>query len=198
MGMTIEQKFSVNASPDRVWAFLTDPYQVAECLPGAAITSKIDDRTYEGTVTVKVGPVTAAYKGQVRFERLDPQRLEAEVVGRGQDVKGKGGAEMRMLSRLVPTDGGQTAVVIRSDVNISGILAQMGRGMIESVSTQIFRQFASAARRKLEASADSTSEGAPPVGADPKAVNALSLGAKAVGETVGRAVRRLLGGTDGG
>ncbi len=198
MGMTIEQKFSVNASPDRVWAFLTDPYQVAACLPGAAITSQIDDRTYEGTVTVKVGPVTAAYKGKVRFERLDPQRLEAEVVGRGQDVKGKGGAEVRMLSRLVPADGGQTAVVVRSDVNISGILAQMGRGMIESVSTQIFQQFASAVRRRLEAGADSTSEGPPPSGADPKAVNALSLGARAVGETVGRAVRRLLGGTGGG
>ncbi len=193
MAITIEQKFQVSAPPDRVWAFLTDPYQVVGCLPGGAITSQIDDRTYEGTVTVKVGPVTAAYKGTVHFERVDPARLEAEIVGRGQDVKGKGGAELRMLSRLVPLDGGRTEVVVNSDVNISGILAQMGRGMIESVSTQIFQQFTAAMRKKLEAGADSGTERAQSAGPDAKAVDALSLGAKAVGDTVGRAVRRLLG-----
>ncbi len=193
MGITIEQKFTVGAPSDRVWTFLTDPYQVVGCLPGAAITSQIDDRTYEGTVTVKVGPVTAAYRGKVHFERLDPQRLEADVVGRGQDVKGKGGAELRMLSRLVPLEGEKTEVVVNSDVQISGILAQMGRGMIESVSTQIFQQFAAAMRKKLEAGGASGPESPHSEGPDAKAVDALSLGAKVVGETVGRAVKRLFG-----
>lgn len=192
--MKIEQKFSLNAPPDRVWAFLTDPVQVAACLPGAAITSQIDDRTYEGTVTVKVGPVTAAYKGKVRFERLDAQRLEAEMVGQGQDVKGKGGAEMRMVSRLRPLGGGGTEVAVDSDVNISGILAQMGRGMIESVSAQIFQQFAAAMKQKLEAPPGSVQEGAQSAQPEARSLDALSLGAKAVGNTVGRAVRRLLGG----
>jgi uncharacterized protein YndB with AHSA1/START domain len=100
MGIAIEQKVVLSAPPDRVWAFLTDPVQVAACIPGAAITSRIDDRTYEGTMTVKVGPVTATYKGRASIERLDPEHLEAEIVGRGQDVKGKGGAELRMKSRL--------------------------------------------------------------------------------------------------
>jgi uncharacterized protein len=193
MAITIEQKFQINAPPDQVWTFLTDPYQVVQCLPGAAITSRIDDHTYEGTVTVKVGPVTAAFKGTVHFERVDPVPLEAQIVGRGQDVKGKGGAELRMLSRLVPLDGGRTEVVVSSDVNISGILAQMGRGMIESVSTQIFQQFAAAMRKRLETGTDSDSEAAQSAGPDAKAVDALSLGAKAVGDTVGRAVRRFLG-----
>lgn len=191
--MRIEQKFALNAPPDRVWGFLTDPVQVAGCLPGAAITSRIDDRTYEGTITVKVGPVTAAYKGTVRFERLDPQRLEAEMVGQGQDVKGKGGAEMRMISRLFPREGGGTEVVVNSDVNISGILAQMGRGIIESVSTQIFQQFTASMRQKLEASGSGHAE-ARPTQPEVKPVDAVSLGARAVGQTVGRAFRRLLGG----
>lgn len=192
--MTIEQKFTLDASPDRVWRFLTDPFQVAGCLPGAAITSRIDDRTYEGTMTVRLGPVTATYKGKVRFERLDPQRLEVEMVGQGQDVKGKGGAEIRMQSRLVPLDGGGTAVVVTSDVNISGILAQMGRGMIDSVSTQIFQQFAAAMRQRLEVPAGSGPQSGKPAEPDAKPLDALSLGAKAVGQSVERAVRRLLGG----
>ncbi len=191
--MKIEQKFALNAPPDRVWGFLTDPVQVAGCLPGAAITSRIDDRTYEGTITVKVGPVTAAYKGKVRFERLDPQRLEAEMVGQGQDVKGKGGAEMRMISRLFPREGGGTEVVVNTDVNISGILAQMGRGIIESVSTQIFQQFTASMRQKLETSG-SGQDGARPVQPEGKPLDAVSLGARAVGQTVARVFRRLLGG----
>lgn len=191
--MKIEQKFSLNAPPDRVWAFLTDPYQVASCLPGAAITEKVDDRTYLGTITVKVGPVSASYKGQIRFDRLDPERWEAELVGQGQDIKGKGGAEMRMQSRLQPKDGG-TEVMVASEVNISGILAQMGRGMVESVSNQIFQQFAAAMQQKLEAGTGSGQEGAPAAPAEAKPLDALSLGTRAVGEAMGRAVRRLLGG----
>ncbi len=191
--MKIEQTFSIKAPPDRVWAFLTDPYQVASCLPGAAITEKVDDRTYRGTITVKVGPVTAGYKGTIRFERLDPERWEAEMVGQGQDVKGKGGAEMRMQSRLVP-NGDATDVTVVSEVKISGLLAQMGRGMIESVSNQIFQQFATAMQQKLAAGSDDA--GGRPAPVEAKPLDALSLGAKAVGETMGRAVRRLMGGEE--
>jgi len=190
--MMIEQKFSLNAPADQVWALLTDPYQVASCLPGAAIAGKVDDRTYLGTVTVKVGPVSASYKGQIRFERLDFERLEAELVGRGQDIRGKGGAEMRMQSRLHPKDGG-TEVTVTSEVNISGLLAQMGRGMIESVSSQIFQQFAAAMQQRLEAPPSSGQEGAHAAPPEAKSLDALSLGTRAVGQAMGRAVRRVLG-----
>ncbi len=191
--MKIEQKFSLNAPPNRVWAFLTDPYQVASCLPGAAIVGKVDERTYLGTITVKVGPVSASYKGQIRFDRLDPERWEAELVGQGQDIKGKGGAEMRVRSRLQPKDGG-TEVTVASEVNISGIFAQMGRGMIESVSNQIFQQFAAAMQQKLEGAAGSGQQDAQAAGAEVKPLDAVSLGTRAVGRAMGRAVRRLLGG----
>lgn len=196
MGIAIQQTVVLSAPPDRVWAFLTDPVQVAACIPGAAITSRIDDRTYEGTMTVKVGPVTATYKGRAQFERLDPEHFEAEIVGRGQDVRGKGGAELRMKSRLVPRDGGATEVVVASDVNISGILAQMGRGLIESVSTQIFQQFTGAMRHRLETPPGSSQEDAAPPAPEATSLDVLSLGAKAVGQSVGQAVKRLLGGGD--
>ena len=179
--MKLEQSVAVAAPIEQVWAFLTDPHQVASCLPGAAITEKVDDQTFRGTITVKVGPVTSSYKGTIRFERLDAERHEAELVARGQDVRGKGGAEMRMHSRLVPKDGG-TEVSVVSEVNISGLLAQIGRGMIESVSTAMFRQFAATMQEKLA--------GSPAAAPAPQSIDALSLGAKAVGQ----GVKRLLGG----
>src|SRR5436305_9437543 len=70
MGMEITKTFVVQAPAAAVWDFLTDPYKVASCLPGAAITEKVDDSNYTGTMTIKVGPVTASYRGKMRFDRL--------------------------------------------------------------------------------------------------------------------------------
>lgn len=151
MGIPIEKNFVVHAPAQAVWEFLTDPRKVAGCLPGAAITEQLDEQSYAGTITVKVGPVTASYRGKMRFERLDPVAREAEIVGSGQETKGKGGADMRMKSRVVETGPNETEVTVTSDVNVVGVLAQFGRGMIQDVSDQLFRKFTEAMRRDLEA-----------------------------------------------
>jgi carbon monoxide dehydrogenase subunit G len=148
--MQIEKSFVVNAPSRAVWEFLTDPYKVAGCLPGAAITEKIDDQSYSGTMTVKVGPVTANYRGKMRFERLDEAAGEAEIVASAQETRGKGGADMRMKSRVVERSPGETEVTVTSDVNVVGVLAQFGRGMIQDVSDQLFQKFSTSMRRELE------------------------------------------------
>jgi len=151
MGMQIEKSFVVGAPRAAVWDFLVDPYRVAQCLPGAAITEKVSDREYAGTMTVKVGPVTASYRGKLRFERLDADAGEADLAASGQETRGKGGADMRMKSRVVERSPRETEVTVVSDVNVFGILAQFGRGMIQDVSDQMFQKFSSAMRRELEA-----------------------------------------------
>jgi uncharacterized protein len=153
MGMEIETRFVVRAPADAVWDFLTDPYKVARCLPGAAITERLDEHTYAGTMTVKVGPVTAAYRGKLRFERLDASAREAELTASGQETRGKGGADMRMRSRVDPKGEDETEVTVVSDVNVVGVLAQFGRGMIQDVSDQLFQRFSTAMSRELEAAA---------------------------------------------
>jgi carbon monoxide dehydrogenase subunit G len=164
MGMEITKSFVVNAPAEAVWAFLIDPYRVARCLPGAALTEKIDDQTYAGTITVKVGPVTASYRGKLHFDRLDPQAREADLSASGQETKGKGGADMRMKSRVVERGPAETEVTVVSDVNVVGVLAQFGRGMIQDVSDQLFQKFSQAMRRELE-----TPAAAAPVAATPPA-----------------------------
>jgi carbon monoxide dehydrogenase subunit G len=148
--MEISKTFVVKASPEATWAFLTDLRRVAQCLPGAAITGQTDDRTYTGTVTMKVGPVTAAFKGTLRFEKIDPEARTAEIAASGQDTRGKGGADMRMTSRVVEKAPGETQVSIASDVKIVGTLAQFGRGIVQDVSDQVFDKFVGAARAQLE------------------------------------------------
>src|SRR4029450_1312788 len=92
MAMEISKTFVVNAPADAVWGFLTDPQRVARCLPGAAITNQVDEQTHAGTITVKVGPVAATYKGTMRFERLDAATRTAEIVAAGQEGRAEGRA----------------------------------------------------------------------------------------------------------
>ena len=154
MGIPVEKQFVINAARRDVWAFLTDPSKVAGCLPGAAITGQVDEWTHAGTIAVKVGPVSARYKGTVRFERLDPEEGVAQIVAAGQDVRGKGGADMRMTSRVVGRGPSETEVTVSSTVNITGILAQFGRGIVQDVSDQLFEQFTAAMRAALESAPD--------------------------------------------
>lgn len=149
MALEITKTFTIDAPKADVWKFLTDPERVARCLPGAAITEKVDERNYLGTVTIKVGPVSASYKGKVRFETIDEASGTAEIVASGQDVKGKGGAEMRLKSQVVERSPGQTEVTSTSAVNITGILAQLARGMILVLSDQIFQKFTEAMRKEF-------------------------------------------------
>jgi len=163
MALEITKTVVVKAPLARVWDLLVDPQSVARCMPGAAITGRLDDRTYGGTMTVKVGPVSSSYRGKVVFERLDPKTRTAEILATGQDVRGRGGADLRLTSRLREMAPGETEVTAISQVNITGILAQMGRGMIEDVSDQMFQIFSQRLREELESGTSPAP--APPAGA---------------------------------
>src|SRR3954468_2700754 len=150
MAFEITKTFIVKAPASHVWDFLVDPHRVASCLPGAAIGDKLDDKTYTGTMTVKVGPVSSSYKGKVVFERVDAQAHTAEIAASGIDVRGRGGADMRLVSSLKELGPGETEITAVSKVNVTGILAQMGRGMIQDVSDEMFKTFSQRVRQTLE------------------------------------------------
>jgi uncharacterized protein len=183
MGLRFEHSFAVKAPRDAVWSYLTDPYRVAPALPGAAITEKVDDQTYKGTITVKVGPVSARYRGTVRFEKLDPAAGTADIAASGQDVSGRGGADMKMTSRLAESTPGETEVSVVSEVNVTGILAQFGRGLMQDVSNQMFQRFTEAMRGSLEATAAESPVASPAsqaaVASQPAVASAASVAAPA-------------------
>ena len=220
MAFEITRTFVVKAPSSHVWEFLIDPRRVATCLPGAAIGEKIDDKTYTGTMTVKVGPVSSSYKGKVIFEKVDAQTHTAEIAASGMDVRGKGGADMRLVSSLKEIGPGETEITAVSRVNVTGLLAQMGRGMIQDVSDEMFKTFSQRVRQTLEQDevpASSTipaapspppqsavammsaaaatammpaAVAAPPPAQTPEALDLGSLGAKAAGRAARRAASR--------
>jgi carbon monoxide dehydrogenase subunit G len=179
----IEERFTVKASPEAVWAFLVDARRVVVCLPGAELTEVVDERTFDGAVKVKVGPVTVGYKGRVQLVELDRPAWRVRMSGEGRETGGAGSARMSMESRLTPRPDGVTEVVVTSDVDVVGRLVQLGRGMIEQVSHQIFLQFAEQVRATLEAeeaAARGGSEAVPPPPPRPRELSALPLLLKAL------------------
>lgn len=150
MSLHIEETFELHAPVERTWRYLVDPRQVVNCVPGAELTEVQDAETYLGRVKVRVGPITAAYDGRVTITGRDDDAHIVSMVGEGRERTGAGSAKMKMTSRLTPLDGGATQVQVVADVDIVGRAAQFGRGMIESVNKQIFRQFTECLRGTLE------------------------------------------------
>jgi carbon monoxide dehydrogenase subunit G len=140
--MKLEQSFEVKAPIAEVWDVLVDLERVAPCLPGAAITERDDEGTYHGTFQVKLGPTTAAYRGQIRIEDVDEVSRTATLRAHGSDKRGQGGANATIVNKLFETDGG-TRVEAHTDFTITGRLARFGRGgMIEDISNRLMREFA--------------------------------------------------------
>lgn len=149
MAIKIEKTFRVDEPVEKVWAFLSDPKRVGVCVPGAQITEQVDERTYKGAIKVKVGPSVTDYKGEVQIVRKDDAAHEIEILGKGQDVRGKGSASMKMTGKLRAVDGG-TEVINISELNVVGILAQMGGRVITEVSNIMFEQFVNNFKRQLQ------------------------------------------------
>ncbi len=153
MASKIEERFVVQAPADQVWAYLVDPRQVVTCLPGAELVEVVDDRTFLGKVKVKVGPVTVAYRGRVVLMEIDEVNRQVRMSGEGREGGGTGTARMAMQSAVVALPDGGAEVRVSAEVDVAGRLVQLGRGMIEQVSHQVFAQFAQCVRRTLEARA---------------------------------------------
>lgn len=150
MPLKIEKTFEVGQPIEKVWAFLSDPRNVATCVPGAQITEQVDEKTFKGAIKVKVGPSVTDYTGEVQIVRLDPQNHEIEILGKGQDVRGRGSASMKMTGRLGALPDSGTEVKSESEINVVGILAQMGSRVITEVSNIMFGEFTKNLQARLQ------------------------------------------------
>jgi len=173
MALKIEKTFEVQEPVENVWAFLSDPRKVATCVLGAQITEQVDEKTYKGTIKVKVGPSVTDYAGEVQILRLDTQNHEIEILGKGQDVRGRGSASMKMTGKLRPLANGGTEVTSISEIGVVGILAQMGSRVITEVSNIMFGEFMKNFQARLQQPSDPPEGQA--AGAEVKPIKATSL-----------------------
>jgi carbon monoxide dehydrogenase subunit G len=138
--MELTNDFTVNAKIDKAFATLTDIETIAPCMPGAQLT-EIEGDTYRGLVKVKVGPITAQFKGQAHFVEKDSEAHRAVLKAEGRDTGGKGNASALITANLEALEPDVTKVTVSTDLTITGKVAQFGRGALADVSEKLLRQF---------------------------------------------------------
>lgn len=139
--MELSNEFIVAAPIERAWAVLTDVETIAPCLPGAHL-QEIDGEEYRGVVKVKVGPITAQYKGKAVFIEKDPAARRVVLRGDGRDTRGQGNASALITAELEPVDADSTRVTVSTDLTVTGKVAQFGRGVMADISGKLMDQFA--------------------------------------------------------
>ncbi len=139
--MLIESEFEVAAPVDRVWDYFQDVPALAPCLPGAELTEVLGEDSYRGQVVSKVGPVSLKFGGTAEVKERDAVNKRIVIQANGAEAKGKGTAAMNITAHLVPAPRG-TRVKVKQDLQLTGAVAQFGRGMVADVMTVIMRSFA--------------------------------------------------------
>jgi hypothetical protein len=151
MKVQLEKSFTLAAPADAAWALLQDVEAVAGCMPGARITEHPDASHYKGTVTVKMGPASLAFRGEVEVVEVDPASRSVHLAGRGTDTTGTSGAAMDLQARIEEVDVSSCRLVGTSEVSVSGKAASFGGRLMQGVADQVLQQFAANFAQRLPA-----------------------------------------------
>ena len=188
--MKINNVFTVGAPIQQAWNTMLNLERIAPCLPGAAIQEEKDEGEYDGTMKVKIGPITANYKGTVKFEEVDEDNHRAVLQATGRDARGQGTASATIVSTLQEESDG-TKVSVETDMKLTGRAAQFGRGIAQDVATKMLDQFASCLEEEITggpeegAAAAATGE---PTGEENGSQQEEAPPAAAAGGTAGRVI----------
>lgn len=190
MAIDFRETLTVEAPVERVWEFFMDPRQVAACMPGAELTEVVDDSTFLGGVSVKVGAITTTYNGRVSFTSVDVEAHTVEMLAEGTETGG-GTAKGTISSRLAKTESG-TEIAFEASIDLTGRIMQMGRGMIQGVSHQLFQQFSACVVERLQAPEGERAGAA--IDAPAKPINIIAVVLKTIWVAITGFFRRLFGG----
>ncbi len=163
--MQLDHEFTVPVPAAQAWPVLLDIERVAPCMPGATIT-KVDGDDFEGTVKVKVGPITVTYGGSASFLEKDESDRRAVIEARGRETRGSGTATARITAQLFD-QGGSSRVVVNTDLSITGKPAQFGRGVMNDVGNKLIGRFADCLAGQLAGDEPVGAPAAAPAGAVP-------------------------------
>ena len=178
MKVQLEKSFPLPATADAAWVLLQDVEAVAGCMPGARITERVDESHYRGTVTVKLGPASLAFRGEVEVREIDPAARALRLVGRGTDTTGTSGAGMDLHARIEAVDAASCRLQGNAEVSVSGKAATFGGRLMQGVADQVLHQFVanfSARLPAVQAGEAVVAESAAASVQAPPALNGLAL-----------------------
>jgi carbon monoxide dehydrogenase subunit G len=152
--MKLENEFTVPASIDQAWAVLLDVPRVAPCLPGATVEEgQGEEGEYKGQMKIKIGPITASYKGTVKIQEADEAAHRVAMRAQAKDARGQGTAAATITSTMEEVADG-TKIHVTTDMRVTGPAAQFGRGVMQDVSAKLMTRFAECLAEQMQSSPD--------------------------------------------
>jgi carbon monoxide dehydrogenase subunit G len=145
--MEIENEFTVDAPVQQAWEAMLDLERVAPCLPGASIEEATGEE-YQGTMAVKLGPISARYRGTVRVEETDEESHRAVLRANGKETRGQGSASATITTTM-NEENGATRVRVETDIQVTGRVAQFGRGIMQDVATELMDRFSTCVEQEI-------------------------------------------------
>jgi uncharacterized protein len=156
--MKLENEFTVPASIDQAWAVLLDVPRVAPCLPGATVEpGGGEDGVFKGAMKIKIGPITASYKGTVKIEETDEAAHRVAMKAQAKDARGQGTAAATITSTMEEVADG-TKVHVVTDMRVTGPAASFGRGVMQDVSAKLMGRFADCLAEEMRSDGAATPE----------------------------------------
>ena len=166
--MELKSDFEVSVGVDRAWEVLTSPELIAPCLPGARL-DEVEGDEFRGAVKVKVGPISAEYRGKATMVEMNRDELRIVIRAEGRDTRGAGNAAADITALMEAASDASTKVEVTTDLKISGKVAQFGRGVLGDVSAKLMGQFVDNLEEMLSESAEADAGEEPDDGADGEA-----------------------------
>ncbi len=176
MNVTLEKSFPLPGSAEAAWQLLCDIEAVAGCMPGARIAERIDAQHWKGSVSVKFGPASLSFRGEIQVKSIDATTRTLVLSGKGTDSTGSSGASMDLTARIEAIDAYNCTLIGNSTISVSGKAATFGGRMMGSVADQVLKQFAAnfgARIEQLQASQGAATHQADSTGARPIVVPAM-------------------------
>jgi len=172
--MELKDTFTVDVPPERLWEVLTDVERIAPCVPGFEL-EEVDEPDYRGRMKIKVGAIQMTYDATITFAERDDEARRAVLKVKGQERRGPGAVDATTTATL-SGDNGQTTAEMVTDVQVTGRIAQFGRGIISDVSSRLTEKFVANLERQLlappEPAAEPKANGAAVNAAEPAAAPA--------------------------
>ena len=150
--MKFNQRAVIPMAREPLWDFLMDVPKVARSLPGVETVSQIDDTTYQGTLKVRVGPISLNLQGKIIMEQRDRGSWRAALRAEASDRMVAGAVKGKTTMELKEIGPKETELLVETDVNILGKIGEFGQPIIRKKADQMLKEFVENIKKQLAGS----------------------------------------------
>ncbi len=149
--MKFNQRAVIAVAREPLWDFLMDVPKVAQSLPGVEKIEQLDPDTYQGTLKVRVGPISINLQGKIVVEQRDRDNWRATLRADASDRLAAGAVRAKTTMELKDLSATETELLVDTDVSIMGKIGEFGQPIIRRKADAMLKEFVENIKKQLVA-----------------------------------------------